>query len=385
MNQYSYYKTENIIGKLLISQFESDHIKDVLELGAGTGSLIEAAIDRWSNLRITASEIDPDRCIELNDKFPQINLLKGDSLELLNNKLAKTCSYDLAICNPPYLKYPINEQYIDLLNSSGFPSCTGLKNIPADILFVAKNMLLLRNKGEMGVIVPDSLITGKQYECFRKDLIKNFSVKKIIQLPERIFSKTEALTHIIIIKKDISVSDSIKVESANDIGKVVNSLLINKSNFISRGDFKYWNWFGKHRQKTNTLEAIGAKISRGTSTHKELKNSLTEYFHTTSFVKNAIETIASYDDDLEGYRCAKSGDILIARVGKRCIGNVAMITSGYIPISDCIYKISVPKKYRKKVLKAMTSKMGQKWFTAHAHGVCSQVISLSDLMKFDFN
>jgi type I restriction enzyme M protein len=72
----------------------------------------------------------------------------------------------------------------------------------------------------------------------------------------------------------------------------------------------------------------------------------------------------------------------MCRVGKRIVGKVAIIQSGSIINSDCIYRITVPKKFQKVVLKSFLSAEGKAWLSAYAHGVCSQVISKSDLENF---
>ncbi len=384
MNEFSFYRTADCVSRLLISQFEHKHVGNILELGAGSGSLLNAAIERWSEKQITASEINPRHCINLSSRYPQIKLLEGDSLNLLKNKLANVCSFDLAICNPPYIKFDTTNEYENLLAQAGFHRCRKMKKIPADILFVAKNILLLKPQGEMGVIVPDSLMTGKQYECFRKDLISHHCLLKVIQLPERIFSDTDALTHIILIKKCKDNNNALKIEEANIRGEVINQLFIKKRLAVKRADYKYWSWFQSNSNKNHlTLQEIGAIAKRGSHTHKELRENLKHYFHTTKYKEYGNFIIGDYVKELPGYRCAAKGDILIARVGKRCIGNIAMVKSGFIPISDCVYRLRVSLKYRKKIMDAMLSKRGQEWFEANAHGVCSQVISLSDLYDFE--
>ena len=82
------------------------------------------------------------------------------------------------------------------------------------------------------------------------------------------------------------------------------------------------------------------------------------------------------------FRCAREGDILLARVGKRCIGKVAIIESGRINISDCVYRIRPPEGMAEYLLDSFLSDKGQRWFEAHAHGVCAKVISKRDLLQF---
>ena len=82
------------------------------------------------------------------------------------------------------------------------------------------------------------------------------------------------------------------------------------------------------------------------------------------------------------YLLTERGDILLARVGRGCIGKVCMIGRGRVPVSDCVYRIRVAKKHRTKIWDAFVSEAGQKWLKANAHGVCAKVISKKDLYKF---
>jgi type I restriction enzyme M protein len=116
-------------------------------------------------------------------------------------------------------------------------------------------------------------------------------------------------------------------------------------------------------------------------THKELKSLYKNYVHTTNLEhKNAKLGFLSTEKIYTKCLLTKKGDILLSRVGK--IGKMSMVWKGKVPISDCIYCIRVPKKYRRLVWKSFTSKNGENWFNAYAHGVCAKLISKKDLLNF---
>ena len=108
-------------------------------------------------------------------------------------------------------------------------------------------------------------------------------------------------------------------------------------------------------------------------------------FHTSPFpsnnkIKVNLKNSPVFDDIF-----AEPGDILIARVGKRCIGKVTMVNSGKRVISDCVYRLRAPKKYRYRMFSYLISVKGQQWLRVVAHGVCAQVISKRDLLHFPLN
>jgi hypothetical protein len=315
---------------------------------------------------------------------PSINLLYGNGLdyfigEKLNLKLG---SIDVAVCNPPYLKLNPNIQYQQLLSECGFTSPIPI--LTTDIIFLAQNIRFLKLGGTLGIILPDGLLTSHLYERFRDDLLKNHTLDAIIQLPNSVFNKTEARTHIIILKKgqtkNIKNVDLYKVDQQ---GNFIDNLRVNREKLIYRMDFDFHRW--KPQNNTfRSLASVDATIIRGNLSRKDLLSKNIFHFHTTDF--KTYNNEAFFDEYVsdENLVYAKTNDILIARVGTRCIGKVCIIRSGFIPISDCIYCVRVSNLYIEDFWKELNSNNGAAWFKAHAHGVCSQVISKRDLSNFLF-
>lgn len=73
---------------------------------------------------------------------------------------------------------------------------------------------------------------------------------------------------------------------------------------------------------------------------------------------------------------------MLARVGKRSLGQVALVEAGIAEVSDCVFIIRATKKYQKLILKSFLSDEGQAWIKAYSHGVCSRFISKRDLLEF---
>ena len=92
--------------------------------------------------------------------------------------------------------------------------------------------------------------------------------------------------------------------------------------------------------------------------------------------------IDDYDNQIQSNKSiAHEGDILMVRVGSRCLGRVQYLKKGHIYISDCIYKISVPKKFQYRLFKCLCSEKTQEYIRTIAHGVCAKVISKGDLVQ----
>lgn len=387
INLLSQHYTSKIFSKLLINEMSIKNPKSVIDFGVGNGALTTAAIERWKEACFYASDIDKKNLIKIKTEYPFVNVIKVN--HLTNNWLSKikieVGSIDVSICNPPFNKYLVTKDYTKLLNKSGLGGCVGLYNITSDIVFLAQNLLLLKSNGELGIILPDTLITNSNFKLFRKTILDNFYIKSIIQLPDNVFSKTEAQAFIVTIKKNKKRNNYIPIFLSNINGICNKKVLIKYTELYNRMDFVYHNWALKQKNKIEkrTIAKVNAQIIRGRYTRKDLDDLQVNFLHTNNLNNKLIKSKKNSYDNLNPV-IAKKGDILIARVGKRSIGKVAMISTGQIAVSDCIIIIRSKNEYTSEIFRKLISFDGQEWFRAHAHGVCSKVISKTDLLNFPF-
>ncbi len=385
MDALGRYYTNDIISTLLITNLKTSKPKRILDLGVGDASLTIAAYSRWEKAKYFATEIEPKKVTAIEKKLSFVKVLNCDTLQPdASSKLkVKFGSIDIAICNPPYVRVDNKEKYNRLFKSVGCKSFSNLSRITSEIVFFAHNLKLLKHDGELGIIVSDSLITGKEFKIFRETIFEMFNVRKIIQLPDNVFNRTEARTHIIFISKAKSANKTCELFTSNIQGELSEKIIVANNLLIDRMDYQFHRVNIHAKTGTNTLKQIGAVIKRGKFSYKELRQSKLSFFHSVHFKENDVnicfdKPVANKHNNYS----ANEGDILMCRVGKRVVGKVAMVKFGRVVISDCIYKITVPKRYRQVLMKSLQSEEGKAWLHAFAHGVCSQVISKSDLENF---
>lgn len=378
MIQHSQYYTESVFSQLLIDEIKVYNPRIVLDLGIGEGALTQAAIKKWTKASFIAIDIDNANCKKIQEKEPQIQTLNIDALSHKLNEVIKINlgSVDVAICNPPYKKINNSKQLCSLFDKAGLPQCKKIKTISTEIVFLANNLAMLKNNGYLGIIIPDGIATRKDLRVLREDIIKNHTVQHIIQLPDKIFANTEARTHILILTKGSSSKKNVKISIANYDGICVDSITVPKELLIDRMDFNYAKWvssYGKEKQK----KGMPISICRGSLSYKEITNMNLISFHTIHYKKSD----GNFANNRYEINCniAKKGDILLARVGKRCVGNVLRIQSGEILFSDCVYRIRVSEDKQEYLFDYLISDSFKKWVDVFAHGVCSLVISKSDL------
>lgn len=385
MDALGRYYTKDIISTLLINNLKTIRPKRILDLGVGDASLTIAAYSRWDKAKYFATEIEPNKAITIKKKLAFIKVLNCDTLHPnASNKLKiKFGSIDIAICNPPYVRVENKEKYNSLFKSVECKKFSKLLKITSEIVFFAHNLKLLKYGGELGIIVSDSLITGKDFRIFRETIFEKFNVRRIIQLPDNVFTKTEARTHIIFISKTKSENKTCELLTANIRGELSEKILVAKELLIDRMDYQFHKANVYALTGTKTLKQIGGVIARGKFSYKELRQSKLSFFHSVHFKDNNINICFDRPVAKRHHSySANEGDILMCRVGKRIVGRVAIVKFGRVVHSDCIYRISVPKRYRQVLLKSFRSEEGKAWLKAFAHGVCSQVISKSDLENF---
>lgn len=376
MIEYSQYFTKDTFADLLIGLLPETNVVDVLDMGIGDGALTHSARRRWPYAHYVAIDIDENICASIRN-------LKLDNLEIKNMDAVVYASkhrYSVAICNPPYGKIDkTNLLYQDILTHC----IKTIGCVPTmEVLFIYKNLQLLRNNGVLGVVVPDGVLTRQDLQSFRQWLLMNFSIENIIALPSKVFDATEASTHIMIIRKSKPKASVISVGIADVKGEILDTLCINSIDAIYRMDYKYHKW--KNGIKTNVQNEINDNviyIKRGKYSHAQLKQLRLPYIHSNSF--EAFSQICLPNNEhYDTQHMARKGDILICRVGRRCVGKVAYVKSGWALVSDCVYIVRVSGVSGKKIFNILKQQDYAEWLAANAHGVCAKVISKNELKTF---
>lgn len=332
--QLSQYYTQKIYSNLLIESLAIDNPLHALDLGFGSGELLRAARRRWRELSLIGVDIDQVN-IERANKKKLIQALHVDGFnpnlpEILSEKFG---DIELLVSNPPYYSRENNSDIRQILKDSGLSECVSLsrKTIPAEVIFLAQNLRILKPGGELGIILPAGIISGEKWKRLREYLLAVYEVISCTQLPTHSFRNTDAQAFILIIRaRDNSCeSASIKLRHANHTAEIIIPL----KDAITRADYSYYKSSISFPEKA--CYETKYKLLRGKNSQKALKDNFKHFIHTTN-----LQTIPSQlslpNEPQDGAINAEAGDILVARVGRRCLGRVALVHSGSVPISDCV-------------------------------------------------
>ena len=199
----------------------------VLDPGAGNGilatSIVEYCISNnmCNSFKIDFVENDSDVMDTLSETVSELKeyvSANGGKVEIriLNMNYITDCiesTYDIIICNPPYMKLRKNSKEAEAMSQYIY----GQPNLYS--LFMAKSIELLRDSGRFVFIVPRSWTSGSYYRKIRKYILYNLDISDLLIFKNRcdVFENETVLQETMIIsgKKSNKQKDSISIHIAD--------------------------------------------------------------------------------------------------------------------------------------------------------------------------
>lgn len=349
MNLAQYF-TNSTISEFLVSQFQFSKPESILDIGCGELSLLRAAGRRWDDAKLIGYDIDPYASFNVDGNKFKFNI--GDGLDpSLSTKIEDMFGkIDVAVSNPPYVSVDLNVKTRAILKKAHMldvlSSCTN--KIPAEIIFLAQNLLVLKDQSELGIILPSGIISGERWKGIREFLINEYSIKSCTQIPSNAFKNTEVSTFALCLK---NVKDTPSKVNLQDLS-CTKPIEIGVEDAISRMDYSYYK-YAEREFSQSFCEFPVESIFRGNMPYNQLLNAGLNCVHTTS-IKDPLQTVFFDNCSVPmGVKYAMEGDILISRVGTRCLGRSAFVRAGKIAISDCIFVIR--SKHNEKIWEIIES------------------------------
>ncbi|VVM63642.1 N-6 DNA methylase [Pseudomonas fluorescens] len=391
------YYTRDTVASLLISSMELATPGTVVDLGAGNGALVTEAANQWAAERYLTVDIDEQadsgRLPIL--RGPSFVHFTGDALDLrLSDRIGldwgQACA---AVCNPPYIRPVWQEHFGNILEEVGLSHVLPeAKNAPAGILFVAQNLRLLKSGGKLGLILPDGLITGERFESFRRALIENNSLEQVIELPRNIFHKTEAQTHIVVLSKNGRQKPTVISRKLEPTGCLSEILNIPSDAAISRLDYSHHAQKTSKKTRKKTKRKLGdliSSVNRGSHSSSSRKTVNLPIFHTTDLADYESDipssfTVSQSDAEALGGRYARTGDILVARVGRNLSRKIVLVKNGPVLITDCFFVLA-PSIASEDVLQLLISNFGRAHLDNISQGVGARFITAARLLDLELD
>lgn len=387
---YSRFDSPGWLGKLLVDAIGDASPSRVLDLGSGSGALSLAALSRWRVSELVTVDIDVTAGDEIRRALTPEQVvthrhLRADVMGLLEDGASGLCSgsLDLVISNPPYRTARWTPELAPILERAGLPAPTTVyRDVPVDMIFVAQALHLVRPGGSLGLILPDSIVSGSSLELFRRALLEKHRVARVIQLPRRAFKGTDAQAYIVVIQRE-SCTSFVQLDRINGAGSWLEPVEIGVGEATRRMDHGYHSVVAPRAQPgRQTLRELGVVVKRGNLSSAQLAGSVTPTFHTSDFPSatgSSLSLPAGAGPQVNGV-WATSGDVLLARVDRRLERKVALVAGGTARLSDCVFRLRCPPDVALRVARGLASSFGQSQLLSAARGTGPRHIGVASLL-----
>lgn len=387
------FYTRASVGDALVTLMGEASPRQILDLGAGGGALSRAARLRWTNSDITT--VDVDEAIA-RDPLSTIGLagaglhrhVVADVLDAdLPERLGEVAgSFDAALCNPPYIVPRWQPSFARILEEAGLDGIFHTKQEPsAEALFIAQNLRLTRDGAQIGLIVPDGLVTGRRFRPFRQAILRNHTVQSVVQLPRGSFRRGDAQAFILVLAKGVPSAQSIALHRMEPEGALSEPVFIHRDQAEERLDYQHRAVFQHTSAQSRTLADLGAEICRGSLKTPQARAADQPMFHTSDFPEepsaDGLVLPESGADRFGNLVVAEPGDILIARVHRSLHRKVAWVRSGRSALTNCVLRVRVAAELRDAVFASLTSPQGCDRLASTARGVGPRMLGKEDLLR----
>lgn len=372
----SQYYTNRDVAEMLISSLPSNEGQNIIDLSAGEGSLLSTATVKYKDAKLYGIDIDDENFRKLNSLNNTTSICLDATQSASFEKIkALNSTYDIVIGNPPFYRTEHTDFSRELFNEWSLNNKT--KYYRAEILFLILSLKLLDREGSCGIVVPDTLISSDKYKPLREKIVSLFKFINVIELDNKAFLGTEARTHILTVSNKKTLNPSIKTRSS----KENKSIKLSEKEFIERADHQYNSFKNNHSEKT--IENCGIKVLRGNLSKTKNTQLHDAIIHSSSFYHDYSQFENNHDSVKNATSIqAVKGDVVVPRVGTRCLGRVGIIRSGSFIITDCVFVIKASEyQCGEMIAKALKSKFGVDWIKSISKGIGAQYITLNDIKK----
>ncbi|EAQ96153.1 N-6 DNA methylase [Congregibacter litoralis] len=353
----------------------------LLDLGAGGGPLAKAldrCIDLGSSalLEVDCAYTEQLACLPIQG---EVKVVRSD---FLGDEWLPTQSPNVVLSNPPYGSFKASQRLQKLSRDLGFQTPVKGEWMRTDAAFLVRAWSFMELGTRIGFIVSEAMITHPSFAKFRSVLVNKLSSLEVIKLEPTIFARAEVSAYMIVGTRAVSRRRNVVLQRADSAGQVTEELHVSHSDAVLSLDLDYHAALKRLSlsvsETSSRLYDLNVSINRGSRSRKQFLDLGISAFHTTDFPEHSDEVVLGTNNS-SGYRDAKSGDILIPRVGTRCLDKQARVSAGAGVFTDCVYRISAEASIQKVVWKTLSSAFGSEWRMAVASGSCAKHLPLATL------
>lgn len=357
-----------------------------LELGVGSGRIANACLKARNPSAYVGVDVD-EQLLSNAVAEPVLALHRANVLDpVALDQLLGGQMFTRVVGNPPYgiqAAPAFCQERISQL-------CPGISLVSPwvqlELYFVLESLARLRSGGSAAFVVGAALAEDERMRTFRTHLVQIASEVECYELPASVFDgDAEVQSYLLVARFGARKLKQVK------IGRLVGEALelqdqqwISPEQAVQRLDlghheFQSWNSSLLGRRGVRTLQELGVTVVRGSRTRSQFECLGVKCFHTSDFPSNAVEVRFARSVD-HGFQSAAAGDILLPRVGTRCLDRQAVVIKGARHYTEAVYRLRVPKRNQPMVAQWVLSELGARWRQQAAKGSCAKHLTVSSLM-----
>lgn len=375
----------------------------------------------YSNLYGT----DIDEQIVAEDKrrykdYESVKILLGDALDIKSLDSIKNNYFDMAIGNPPFSNQR-NKIYDTKILKFYF---LRKKKQSIEILFLERFIQLVKEGGQIRIILPINIFSNTNLQYVRNFIILNLKIEAIVSLPRNIFKNTSAKTAILFGVKHhnkmfelfntrqeykvklILIKDKRELKMLRDLSIYNNIMGIMKNieDIQYRMDPDYYYAELKTRRYLDNSNIQFKKLKELV----KIYNGFTKYGEDKKKIYNKIDNtkrekyiilikaksisflgfkdencffIRKDEDIFKPSACVKVGDVLVVRVGAGCSGRAfCVINENYLAqVDDWIFILRGSKVNPAFLTFYLNSSIGKEFVNMEKQGTGTMSISKNKL------
>lgn len=357
----------------------AEGVRYILDLGAGEGALSRAALAAHPRAHALLVELDRRVGNVLRSTLPaRATVACADALGAKWDAL-RTPSWILS--NPPYGHAALTPAIRRMIDHSGLTIPVNGDWVRGDAAFVARAWGLAQIGTGVGLIVASPIIRDPSFELLRQRLVAQMSGLCVTQLDEATFANAEVRAYLFSGMRAMSRRRRVILRKADAAGAIVDEMDVSFPAAVRSLDIDFHRTlqrFGMQAdQAVDTLGSTGTSIVRGSRSCKDFERLGLRAFHTTDF--DTSRPGVHLRGASRGYQTARSGHILIPRVGSRCLIGQTRVESGEGMFTESVYRLTLTPRNQRRVWKTLASSFGAEWRLANASGSCAKHLTVQTL------
>ena len=357
-----------------------------IDLAAGDGALLLAVKQRWGRAQLHGVDCDEARVFCAREANLGIRVRHGDGLSVRFPALELASKARVALLgNPPFLAADPQGAHVEWQRTAflGVTSRHGHRRL--EMSFFARALVEARKRnGLVAILMPSPFASGVLYGPYRRALLSQYGVLKVISIEGTRFRDTEASTVLLIIDTALKCSNQVEISRyKQEEGKT--SIYAGAIDGADRLDARYWEAAELRSSNVPTLADCGVDVTRGRYCKADANRMNRVVLHTTDLCRlsgSVIELPDAIPSDVNDVDVlAEVGDILLSRTGTRVRWEPVEVMSGVSPITDHVLRIRAPLHFRRQVVESFMHPAFPSWLASVSKGVCATVITKQEILQ----